>query len=267
MEAHDGKIDNESPKNNHSLHFEKCLSKDLDDSTSRTQIQSRQRKHRYKNTLHLWEFLLELLADESCKSIICWRRKEYGEFQLIDHHEVAKRWGQLKKRNDMNYSKLSRALRLYYQQGIITKVKGQMLVYKFYKLPYEYEPGVTRSIYREKFLGQYTSYQGSLPQRQKAGEASPQRNTETLASTSFFYPTIAPCGNFITHSVSSLPRQAFWFPDPVPCTSLRCFSRSRIFFPVLSPAHTISMMTPSGKENFTAANLFVNHLTEGFIFP
>lgn len=122
MEAYDGKINNESPKNNHSLHFEKCLSKDLDDSTSRTRIQSRQRKHRYKNTLHLWEFLLELLADESCKSIICWRRKEYGEFQLIDHHEVAKRWGQLKKRNDMNYSKLSRALRLYYQQGIITKV-------------------------------------------------------------------------------------------------------------------------------------------------
>lgn len=132
-----------------------------------------------------------------------------------------------------------------------------MLVYKFYKLPYEYEPGVTRSIYREKFLGQYTSYQGSLPQRQKAGEASPQRNTETLASTSFFYPTIAPCGNFITHSVSNLPRQAFWFPDPVPCTSLQCFSKSRIFFPVLSPAHTISMMAPSGKENFTAANLFV----------
>lgn len=135
MEAYDGKINNESPKNNHSLHFEKCLSKDLDDSTSRTRIQSRQRKHRYKNTLHLWEFLLELLADESCKSIICWRRKEYGEFQLIDHHEVAKRWGQLKKRNDMNYSKLSRALRLYYQQGIITKVSltNQKIIHEYFE--------------------------------------------------------------------------------------------------------------------------------------
>lgn len=135
MEAYDGKINNESPKNNHSLHFERCLSKDLDDSTSRTRSQSRQRKHRYKNTLHLWEFLLELLADESCKSIICWRRKEYGEFQLIDHHEVAKRWGQLKKRNDMNYSKLSRALRLYYQQGIITKVSltNQKIIHEYFE--------------------------------------------------------------------------------------------------------------------------------------
>lgn len=142
-----------------------------------------------------------------------------------------------------------------------------MLVYKFYKLPYEYKPGVTRSIYREKFLGQYASYQGPSPQRQKASEVSPQIHTEPLASTSFFYPTITPFGSVITHSVSNLPRQAFWFPDPVPCTSLQCFSKSRIFLPVLSPAHTISMMTPSGKEIFTAANLFVNQLTEGFIFP
>ena len=79
-------------------------------------------QHKYKNMLHLWEFLLELLADERCKSIICWRREAEGEFQLLNHHEVAKRWGMFKQRGGMDYGKLSRALRLYYREGIITKV-------------------------------------------------------------------------------------------------------------------------------------------------
>ena len=95
-------------------------------SAETTPSPTQRREHRYKNMLHLWEFLLELLADESCSSIICWRRKECGEFKLIDHHEVAKRWGLLKQKEDMNYSKLSRALRLYYQQGIIRKVSRDM---------------------------------------------------------------------------------------------------------------------------------------------
>ena len=96
-------------------------------STQTTPIPTQRREgHRYKSMLHLWEFLLELLADESCSSIICWRRKECGEFKFIDHHEVAKRWGILKQKEDMNYSKLSRALRLYYQQGIIRKVSYEM---------------------------------------------------------------------------------------------------------------------------------------------
>ena len=91
---------------------------------SPTPTPSQRREHRYKNMLHLWEFLLELLADESCRSIICWKKKECGVFKLIDHHEVAKRWGILKQKDGMNYSKLSRALRLYYQQGIIQKVSS-----------------------------------------------------------------------------------------------------------------------------------------------
>ena len=95
-------------------------------SSQVTPTPTQRREHRYKNMLHLWEFLLELLADESCRSIICWRKKESGEFKLIDHHEVAKRWGKFKDKEDMNYSKLSRALRLYYQQGIIRKVSYEM---------------------------------------------------------------------------------------------------------------------------------------------
>ena len=95
-------------------------------SSQITPTPTQRREHRYKNMLHLWEFLLELLADESCRYIICWRKKESGEFKLIDHHEVAKRWGIFKQKEDMNYSKLSRALRLYYRQGIIRKVSHEM---------------------------------------------------------------------------------------------------------------------------------------------
>ena len=83
-----------------------------------------EKKHtRFKNTIHLWEFLLELLEDEQFIQLISWTRKEHGEFKLKNQEEVAKRWGWLKQRAGMNYDKLSRALRYYYQKGIIKKVR------------------------------------------------------------------------------------------------------------------------------------------------
>ena len=78
---------------------------------------------RYKNIVHLWEFLYELLASgDKCSSIIAWIREEHGEFKLKNKEEVAKRWGAYKKIKGMNYEKLSRALRHYYPKGIIKKV-------------------------------------------------------------------------------------------------------------------------------------------------
>lgn len=44
------------------------------------------------------------------------------EFKLRNQEEVAKCWGELKQRPGMNYDKLSRALRYYYQKNIIKKV-------------------------------------------------------------------------------------------------------------------------------------------------
>ncbi|KAK3700684.1 hypothetical protein QZH41_004688 [Actinostola sp. cb2023] len=72
--------------------------------------------------------------------MIAWSRKDYGEFKLKNQEEVARRWGMVKHRSGMNYEKLSRAIRYYYHQGIIQKVPGQRLVYKFGELPYEYKP-------------------------------------------------------------------------------------------------------------------------------
>lgn len=80
--------------------------------------------------IQLWQFLLELLADSSNASYITWEGTN-GEFKLIDPDEVAKRWGERKAKPNMNYDKLSRALRYYYDKNIMTKVHGKRYAYKF----------------------------------------------------------------------------------------------------------------------------------------
>ena len=78
----------------------------------------------------LWQFLLRLLNDPIHSSVITWTGK-YLEFKLLDPEEVAKQWGIHKKKPHMNYDKLSRALRYYYDKNIIKKVAGQRYVYQF----------------------------------------------------------------------------------------------------------------------------------------
>ncbi|XP_078342618.1 ETS translocation variant 3-like isoform X2 [Oculina patagonica] len=91
------------------------------------------RQHRHRNIVHLWQFLLQLLRNDSCRAIISWSRKEHREFKLNNPEEVAKRWGIFKRNKAMTYKKLSRALRYYYQQGIIKKVPCQRFVYRLNK--------------------------------------------------------------------------------------------------------------------------------------
>lgn len=47
------------------------------------------------------------------------------EFKLVEPEEVARRWGIQKNRPAMNYDKLSRSLRYYYEKGIMQKVAGR----------------------------------------------------------------------------------------------------------------------------------------------
>uniref|UniRef100_A0A1I8JN23 ETS domain-containing protein n=1 Tax=Macrostomum lignano TaxID=282301 RepID=A0A1I8JN23_9PLAT len=69
----------------------------------------------------LWQFLLELLMSRQYSHVIQWTNRE-GEFQLLRAEEVARLWGMRKNKNHrMNYDKLSRALRYYYQKNIIKK--------------------------------------------------------------------------------------------------------------------------------------------------
>uniref|UniRef100_A0A0N4UC35 ETS domain-containing protein n=1 Tax=Dracunculus medinensis TaxID=318479 RepID=A0A0N4UC35_DRAME len=72
--------------------------------------------------IQLWQFLLELLSDsQNYAHCIAWEGSG-GEFKLIDPDEVARRWGERKSKPNMNYDKLSRALRYYYDKNIMSKV-------------------------------------------------------------------------------------------------------------------------------------------------
>ena len=80
--------------------------------------------------IQLWQFLLELLTDKDYREIIHWVGDE-GEFKLSNPEMVAQLWGQRKNKPSMNYEKLSRALRYYYDGDMIAKVHGKRFVYKF----------------------------------------------------------------------------------------------------------------------------------------
>lgn len=75
-------------------------------------------------------FLLEILTDKKHRDIIRWVGED-GEFKFIEPEKVAELWGACKNKPNMNYEKLSRALRYYYDGDMIAKVKGERYVYKF----------------------------------------------------------------------------------------------------------------------------------------
>lgn len=74
--------------------------------------------------IQLWQFLLEILTDRDHRDIIQWVGGE-GEFKLCDPERVAQLWGERKNKPTMNYEKLSRALRYYYDGDMISKVTNK----------------------------------------------------------------------------------------------------------------------------------------------
>ncbi|VDK70872.1 unnamed protein product [Gongylonema pulchrum] len=80
--------------------------------------------------IQLWQFLLELLSDSRYAESITWEGTN-GEFKLVDPDDVARRWGERKSKPNMNYDKMSRALRYYYDKNIMCKVHGKRYAYKF----------------------------------------------------------------------------------------------------------------------------------------
>ncbi|XP_051990918.1 ETS domain-containing transcription factor ERF-like [Xyrauchen texanus] len=79
--------------------------------------------------VQLWHFLLELLGQGE-SGAITWG-SEWGEFVIRDPERLAKLWGERKGKPHMNYDKLSRALRYYYNKRILHKIKGKRFTYKF----------------------------------------------------------------------------------------------------------------------------------------
>ncbi|RVE45318.1 hypothetical protein evm_010023 [Chilo suppressalis] len=84
-----------------------------------------------KGTLNRWSHLhLQSLASTN-PHWACVGPPGEGEFRLSDPDEVARRWGRRKQKPNMNYDKLSRALRYYYDKNIMTKVHGKRYAYRF----------------------------------------------------------------------------------------------------------------------------------------
>lgn len=54
-----------------------------------------------------------------------------GQFRIKKPSKLAQLWGIQKKKPNMTYDKLSRALRYYYDKLILSKVTGRKYAYKF----------------------------------------------------------------------------------------------------------------------------------------
>lgn len=81
--------------------------------------------HQRRGSLQLWQFLVALLDEPNVSGgCIMWTGRGM-EFKLVEPEEVARRWGIQKNRPAMNYDKLSRSLRYYYEKGIMQKVAGR----------------------------------------------------------------------------------------------------------------------------------------------
>nr|CUU98651.1 hypothetical transcript [Hymenolepis microstoma] len=102
-------------------------------STSSTPTPPRRQPQSTSNNgsmIQLWQFLLNELNDPTARNYINWTGVG-GEFKLKDPSEVARRWGLKKNKPKMNYEKLSRGLRYYYDKNILRKVTGKRYVYCF----------------------------------------------------------------------------------------------------------------------------------------
>lgn len=77
----------------------------------------------------LVNFIYSLLNDPANKDIICWVNERDGIFKITNKTMVAKAWGVLKNKPDMNYDTMSRALRYYYRRRLMKKVPGKRFEY------------------------------------------------------------------------------------------------------------------------------------------
>ncbi|XP_055612214.1 DNA-binding protein D-ETS-3 isoform X5 [Uranotaenia lowii] len=160
--------------------------------------------------IQLWQFLLELLSDSANATCITWEGTN-GEFKLTDPDEVARRWGERKSKPNMNYDKLSRALRYYYDKNIMTKVHGKRYAYKF------------------DFQGLAAATQPQTDPTYKYQSdlfMSPYHHGAKLSSF------MSPHHSMTSSSASIFPSAASWGNWGSPATNLY-------------PSHTMSHVTPS----------------------
>lgn len=155
--------------------------------------------------IQLWQFLLELLSDSRNSQIIAWEGTN-GEFKLSDPDEVARKWGERKSKPNMNYDKLSRALRYYYDKNIMTKVHGKRYAYKFDfaglaqamqptapdHSAYKYQQDMFLSAYSSPKLNFISPTHGPIPSAPSPGIFGAGNPYPWPSTTSGFFPPSIP---------------------------------------------------------------------------
>lgn len=80
--------------------------------------------------IQLWQFLIQLLCEPFNEDCIRWEGTN-GSFTIVNQNELARRWGERKRRKHMTYEKLSRAIRYYYDKNYVKKIHGKKATYVF----------------------------------------------------------------------------------------------------------------------------------------
>jgi hypothetical protein len=89
-----------------------------------------QRKKGRNDKITQW--IVSLLRSPATNpSLITWEDEAAGRFKITDSAKYAKMWGEVKQNPEMDYEKLSRAMRYSYKNQELEMVKGVRLTYKF----------------------------------------------------------------------------------------------------------------------------------------
>lgn len=87
-----------------------------------------------KGPIQLWQLILQLLVSPPLgiePKILEWTQEEKYGFRILKPEVLAKLWGELKQKPAMNFDKLSRGLRYYYNKSMLRKVAGKENTYEF----------------------------------------------------------------------------------------------------------------------------------------